>query len=134
MCVYLFHMLPVQKICSVVAGRLTERQTNLNFFAYICIQTTQMVKVLSNSYRPNFILILRTTNNNFEIIFSFGDCCFSHLHPTSYWHQPKIPSTTLATNCPHATIAMLVETRRPLSLAGEHSARYMGIVVEVRPG
>ncbi len=36
-------------------------------------------------------------------------------------------------NCPHATIAMLVDTRRPLVLAGDASAMYIGIVMDAKP-
>lgn len=46
----------------------------------------------------------------------------THLQPLSSL-KPNIPSTTLATNCPPATIAILVETIRPRTWAGAHSAR-----------
>ena len=62
----------------------------------------------------------------------FGEKHLAHLHP-SLALKVKIPSTTLAMNCPHATMRMLVETRRPRLFAGEDSAMYMGMVVDTRP-
>lgn len=63
---------------------------------------------------------------------SRGHVCITYLQPLTS-SKPNIPSTTLATNCPQATIATLVDTNLPLMFEGEHSAMYIGIVVDVNP-
>lgn len=45
----------------------------------------------------------------------------------------NIQSTRFATNCPNATIAMFVDTILPRTWDGAHSAKYIGIVVDVKP-
>jgi hypothetical protein len=56
---------------------------------------------------------------------------FTYLHPFSL--KQNIPSITFATNCPHAIIATLQDTRRPLICDGAASAIYIGVVIEVKP-
>lgn len=45
----------------------------------------------------------------------------------------NIQSTRFATNCPNATIAIFVDTILPRTWDGAHSAKYIGIVVDVKP-
>jgi hypothetical protein len=45
----------------------------------------------------------------------------------------NIQSTRFATNCPNATIAMFVDTILTRPWDGAHSAKYIGIVVDVKP-